>query len=387
MTNEHWERTLRSLRRLKSLRSLRSVEYLRSMVSLRSVVVMLLAMALAGCDNGMSISEIEAKERTSRLYTTAMEDLQAGRTDPAIRGFTQVLVQEPRNYLAHFQLATLLQDIKKDYIGAISHYKSYLLFRPTSDKATIASDRMRVCDTLLGAEYLRKAGGKATEKLSEENSKLSEEARKLREQVKRLEGQLAQAQAQVDRLNEVNARYRRQIGAIGADAETGSPRKKVSTKDVLAEIKDMDGERQRRRLRPTDAELLDDDAPPEDRSRIAAELKREKEALARDEAEENKTKPGTKSPETVAAASSTAAAKGKDSQGTGTFDSFWGRDGQQKKPAGRPETYVVQPGDTLSKISRRFYGTPAKWRAIREANKAIIPFDGRVSVGQEIRLP
>ena len=153
MTNEHGVRTLRPL------------------------VALLLAMVLAGCDNGMSISEIEAKERASRLYTTAMEDLQAGRTDPAIRGFEQVLVQEPRNYLAHFQLATLLQDIKKDYIGAISHYKSYLLFRPTSDKATIASDRMRVCDTLLSAEYLRKAGGKATEKLSDENAKIAEEAK------------------------------------------------------------------------------------------------------------------------------------------------------------------------------------------------------------------
>ena len=298
---------------------------------LMSFVPLLLAAIVAGCDQGMSISEIEAKERASRLYTTAMEDLQAGRTDPAIRGFTQVLVQEPRNYLAHFQLATLLQDIKKDYIGAISHYKSYLLFRPTSDKATIASDRMRVCDTLLGAEYLRKAGGKATEKLSEENKKLSEETRDLREQVKKLEGQLAQAQAQIDRLNEANGRYRRQIGGLGADAEAaGGPRKKSFTKDALAELKSLEDERQRRRLRPTDAELLDDDAPPEDRSRIAAELKREKAALERDEAEEGKAKP--------------VVAKGKDGQGqgghgVGAFESFWSKDGQQqKKQAGRPET-------------------------------------------------
>jgi hypothetical protein len=103
--------------------------------------------------------------------------------------------------------------------------------------------------------------------------------------VKKLEGQLAQAQAQVDRLSEENGRYRRQIGGLGADAETGGSRKHL-TKSALAELKDMEGERQRRRLRPTDAELLDDDAPPEDRARIAAELKREKEALARDEAEE-----------------------------------------------------------------------------------------------------
>jgi len=379
MRNEHSTRTLRALGWLKSLRSLES---------LRPVAALLLAMVLAGCDNGMSISEIEAKERASRLYTTAMEDLQAGRTDPAIRGFEQVLVQEPRNYLAHFQLATLLQDIKKDYIGAISHYKSYLMFRPTSDKATIASDRMRVCDTLLGAEYLRKAGGKAAEKLSDENAKLAEEARTLREQVKKLEEQLAQAQAQVDRLNEVNGRYRRQVAGLGAEAETGGPRKHL-TKNALAELKDMEGERQRRRLRPTDAELLDDDAPPEDRSRIAAELKREKEALARDEAEEGKSKPAQKTAGAVASASSTPSAKSRDkeSQGGGAFDSFWNKDGQKKKSADRPETYVVQQGDTLSKISRRFYGTPAKWRAIREANKTIIPFDGRVSAGMEIRLP
>ena len=85
------------------------------MSEFKGAVALLLGAAafVSGCDRNMSIAEIEAKERTSRLYTTAMEDLQAGRTDPAIRGFEHVLVQEPRNYSAHFQLATLLQDIKK----------------------------------------------------------------------------------------------------------------------------------------------------------------------------------------------------------------------------------------------------------------------------------
>ena len=65
----------------------------------KGTAALLLGMAVlaAGCGRNMSISEIEAKERTSRLYTTAMEDLQAGRTDPAIRGFEQVLVPS-RNY-------------------------------------------------------------------------------------------------------------------------------------------------------------------------------------------------------------------------------------------------------------------------------------------------
>ena len=368
--------------RMKNERDVRSLKSLRSLRSLRLACVVL-AVGLAGCDRNMSIAEIEAKERTSRLYTTAMEDLQAGRTDPAIRGFEHVLAQEPRNYSAHFQLATLLQDIKKDYIGAISHYKSYLLFRPTSDKATIASDRMRVCDTLLGAEYLRKAGGKPTEKLSEENTKLADDARKLREQVKRLESQLAKAQGEIEQLTAANKRYQRQIASIGADAESGKPRREVVSKEALAELKALAGEQQRRKLRPTDAELLDDDSAPEDRPLLAAEAKRLKEESERDE---NDTPPksaqGGKPGATAAAApSSPKVAAG------GALDSFWSKKGEQKKEASRPETYVVQPGDTLSKISRRFYGSPAKWRAIREANKAVIPFDGRVTVGQEIRLP
>ena len=354
------------------------------MSEFKVAVALLLGAAafVSGCDRNMSIAEIEAKERTSRLYTTAMEDLQAGRTDPAIRGFEHVLVQEPRNYSAHFQLATLLQDIKKDYIGAISHYKSYLLFRPTSDKATVASDRMRVCDTLLGAEYLRKAGGRPAEKLSDEKSQLEGEIRKQREQIKRLESQLAHAQGQVEQLTAANKRYQRQIASIGADAEKGSPRKDVSAKEALAELKALANEQQRRKLRPTDAELLDDDSPPEDRP-LLAEAKRLKAESERDE----KDAPAKVQPVRSASKPTVASAPAKGTEGGGALDSFWDNKSEQKKGASRPETYVVQPGDTLSKIARRFYGSPAKWRAIREANKAVIPFDGRVSVGQELRLP
>ena len=57
------------------------------------------------------------------------------------------------------------------------------------------------------------------------------------------------------------------------------------------------------------------------------------------------------------------------------------------KEAARPETYEVQEGDTLYKISMRFYGTIRAWRKIRDANKALISTDGRVQAGDTIRLP
>ena len=47
----------------------------------------------------------------------------------------------------------------------------------------------------------------------------------------------------------------------------------------------------------------------------------------------------------------------------------------------------LQEGDTLYRISTRFYGSSAKWRAIRELNKTTISTDGRLRAGQVIRLP
>jgi ABC-type amino acid transport substrate-binding protein len=54
------------------------------------------------------------------------------------------------------------------------------------------------------------------------------------------------------------------------------------------------------------------------------------------------------------------------------------------------ETYVVQPGDTLSRIARRFYGDarPASWQRIHEANRDVIGDDpGRLRVGMTLQVP
>ena len=343
------------------------------------------AVLLAGCDRNASFSEIEARERASRLYTNAMDDLQAGRVDVAIRGFEHVLVQEPGNYSAHFQLATLLQDIKKDYIGAISHYRSYLLFRPSSDKATVASDRMKLCDSLLGAEYLRKVGGSATDKLSADNEKLAAARDELAKQVKRLEGQLADARKQLDKLTNENKMHRRLLSKIGAEDSGGAPRKDASAKEALAELRALEAEDKRRRLRPTDAELLDDDdSSNEDRIRNSEDIKNLRAVLDREDKESAGKPQPKKVPADIASAGTNAppATSGK----TGVFDGFLGRK-KQATAANRPETYVVQAGDTLFKVSTRFYGSSHKWRAIRDANKAIIPPDGRLRVGMEIKLP
>jgi nucleoid-associated protein YgaU len=57
-----------------------------------------------------------------------------------------------------------------------------------------------------------------------------------------------------------------------------------------------------------------------------------------------------------------------------------------------PETvniqkYTVQKGDTLQKISKKFYGTTKKWTKIYEANKDIIKGPNKIYPGQAINIP
>jgi len=47
----------------------------------------------------------------------------------------------------------------------------------------------------------------------------------------------------------------------------------------------------------------------------------------------------------------------------------------------------VQPGDSLSKISKQFYGDANKYLSIFEANKDKMSDPDKVKVGTELKIP
>ena len=51
------------------------------------------------------------------------------------------------------------------------------------------------------------------------------------------------------------------------------------------------------------------------------------------------------------------------------------------------QTYTIEKGDTLSAISKRFYGKAKFWRQIFEANRDTIEDPDRIFPGQTIKLP
>ena len=49
--------------------------------------------------------------------------------------------------------------------------------------------------------------------------------------------------------------------------------------------------------------------------------------------------------------------------------------------------YTVVKGDTLSKISKQYYGDPNKYNAIFEANKPMLKSPDLIYPGQTLRIP
>ena len=56
-------------------------------------------------------------------------------------------------------------------------------------------------------------------------------------------------------------------------------------------------------------------------------------------------------------------------------------------PAVAFEKYTVQKGDTLQKISQKYFGTTKRWMKIYEANKDTLKGPDKIYVGQVLNIP
>jgi tetratricopeptide (TPR) repeat protein len=58
-----------------------------------------------------------------------------------------------------------------------------------------------------------------------------------------------------------------------------------------------------------------------------------------------------------------------------------------KKSSATGHTYVVQEGDTLASISRKFYKSSGRWKKIRDANKKVIDDPAKLKPGMTLTIP
>jgi nucleoid-associated protein YgaU len=315
----------------------------------------LLVLVISGCSRS-SIATEESKERNSSLYRRARSAEQSGEVKEAIRLYRTLLVEEPRAYSVHFQLAALLQDSEEDYISALYHYKQYLALRPETEKANLVQDRIRVTEQLLAPQLLRKLGTSA-QALSQAH--LLKENDRLKEQLTKLEGEKSVLSEEKDRAEKT---------AMASQAELERLR------ELLNKMRAVDRAEKSAESAATIAE----------RERAAAT---------------NKTRDG-KSLRELRLEAEKEAADAANKTGTGTTDDVMNKvkqklgdapaepeTGTHKKPRPEPKSYTVQAGDSLFKISEKFYGDSTQWKKIREANRATINPDGRLRIGQTLVIP
>src|SRR6516162_6942593 len=60
---------------------------------------------------------------------------------------------------------------------------------------------------------------------------------------------------------------------------------------------------------------------------------------------------------------------------------------EQERGTAKVRTYTVKPGDTLSKISKEFYGSANDYMKIFNANRDQLSDPNKVKVGQELKIP
>jgi tetratricopeptide (TPR) repeat protein len=147
-----------------------------------------LAITLAGCDRTAAVYDTE--ERGDQ----GLQQARSKRVVPAeaIEAYRQILDRSPRMALAHLDLALLLHDSAKDYVGAIYHYRRYLELRPDAQKSSMIVGRIqdatrRFAGQSRASEPIASTPGSGLSvdaaKLVEENASLKIEVARLTQEV------------------------------------------------------------------------------------------------------------------------------------------------------------------------------------------------------------
>ena len=269
-------------------------------------------------------------EREDGIYREAMDDYRAGRMDAAVKGFEKAVRNDPSNASARFQLACLHQDMKKDYLSAYCGYREYLFQHPESDRAKLARDRLSVCEREMAKSLAEKYALGDASAAERELAALRAELKTYKDRVTAAEKNLGISQ---ERVRALSAEKDRLVASIKGDSDAA---KDDIGKDELADIL-------------KEKNLLDE----EDETSTGSSLIPVRDTKVPVQPEKKPVAEEKSSP----------------------------------KVPDHPKTYVVEDGDTLYGVSKRFYGSIQYWKQIREANKALISSDNRLRAGDTIVLP
>lgn len=170
-----------------------------------SFSLIFLIAAFCGCnDASMGAKAMDADQ--SKEMQAAISAERVGDFDEAIRLYKETIDNYKGASLANLQLALLLHEYKKDYLGAIFHYRRYI---ETAEKRgmrdfVIVSNRIEKVEQLLSAQYVSNiASSYPSEavKLRKDYNTLDKKVTKLESEKAGLISSNETLQAEIRRLN------------------------------------------------------------------------------------------------------------------------------------------------------------------------------------------
>lgn len=170
----------------------------RGFASVRSLAVLAILTAVVACSR--NVSDMELAEKNDGLIQKASAFEREKDFESAMDVYYDVIDRDSRNALAHLYLGILLHDSRRDYIGAIYHYKQYLELRPSSEKKEMIGNRIRLAEiAFAGAVAGQDAQDARISELEAENESLKTELAQLRSMADSVPGQESRILVNPDR--------------------------------------------------------------------------------------------------------------------------------------------------------------------------------------------
>ena len=123
---------------------------------------LLLLLCNSGCADRDDALQ-DAAERSEPLMRKAASRERARDLDGAIKIYERVVYELPSVAMAHLKLGILLDDYRKDYVGAVYHYRTYLRWRESAEKADMVKSLLQEAERKLETEYAAMPGGRNEE--------------------------------------------------------------------------------------------------------------------------------------------------------------------------------------------------------------------------------
>lgn len=269
------------------------------------------------------------KEKSHPLFVKAEASTVAGNYKEAAQYFEEFLYVCPRSALTHYKLAALYGDNLDDPFRAVYHYGKYLELSPASADSE---------DVQKFSEACRK---RLFEKLSKEYETV----------------ETGKAYAEVTRLRLHLQKYVEYAGKLRAQNE--QMRKIIQDRKFVREVTVQP-------LRTSNQPQT----PPQRPAQTPAQAAAGNDPFAQGTVDVRTTPPGTQQGAKPAVQPAAKPAAQPAAQ-----------------PVAAPRIYVVQKGDTLSKISKTMYGTSKYYPNIMKANKDVIGPKGIVYPGMKLKIP